>query len=135
MAEVLVGDCLRGFHPLVVPANTSVAVSANDEGTFFEHPAGNDSKTMKASEKQRTILFKAQGIGEDEFESFYVKADLLPSGQGGGCDVKLLIDGKEKILPTKTDEGIRQPNMLLFLLFSNVLLCLNAIVENVHFQK
>ena len=68
MAEVLVGGCLRGFHPMVVPPYTSVAVIANDEGTFFEHPAGNDSKTMKAEEKQRTILFKAQGIGEYEIE-------------------------------------------------------------------
>ena len=37
------------------------------------------------------------------------KHDFLPLGQGGGCDVKLLIDGKEKTLPTKTDKGIRRP--------------------------
>ena len=68
MAEVLVGGCLRGFHPIVVPANTSVEVSANSEGTFFEQPLGNVSKTVKAEEKQRTILFKAQGIDEYEYE-------------------------------------------------------------------
>lgn len=68
MAEVQVGGCLRGFHPVVVPPNTSIAVSVNSEGTFFEQPLGHGSKTMKASEKQRTVLFKAQGIGEYEFE-------------------------------------------------------------------
>ena len=67
MAEVLVGGCVRGFLPVVVPPNTSIAVSSDNEGAFFEQPMGNGSKAMKASEKQRTILFKAQGIGEDEF--------------------------------------------------------------------
>ena len=63
------------------------------------------------------------------------KHDFLPLGQGGGCDVKLLIDGKEKTLPTKTDKGIRQASRILFFIVSNVLLCLNTIVENIHFQK
>ena len=62
MAEVLVGSSLRGFHPISVPANTSIA-TINDEGSFFEQPLGKGSKEIKASEKQRTIFFKAQGIG------------------------------------------------------------------------
>ena len=54
------------------------------------------------------------------------------SGKEGGCNVKLLIDGKEKTLSTKTDTG--KEHFLHFSLFSNVLKNFNTILKNIHFQ-